>query len=264
VYFNPTFVFLFWFLLCRGLYGQIAEMQLTYEVKLWGALDPKIGNLYVFDSHSTYFHEREQRDTVTRIETKISENHYHTEIIPPASKRKYPNFFVQTDLKSNMVSATVKSERRRAKQYFLKENFYPLEGWTFHSDVKVIGGYSCNKATTNFSGREYEVWYTIDIPINVGPWKLHGLPGAMVSVIDKDKRVSFQLQSIRYREKAPEVAKRINIKREKFIPCERRMQFQKDWQERSAARFLSSIDRDQYEDVTLVESKFEFIQTSCN
>ncbi|MCY4560905.1 MAG: hypothetical protein OXC03_01035, partial [Flavobacteriaceae bacterium] len=96
------------------------------------------------------------------------------------------------------------------------------------------------------------------------PWKLHGLPGAMVSVIDKDKRVSFQLQSIRYREKAPEVAKRINIKREKFIPCERRMQFQKDWQERSAARFLSSIDRDQYEDVTLVESKFEFIQTSCN
>ena len=33
----------------------------------------------------------------------------------------------------------------------------------------------CKKATTNFRGRYWEVWYTEDIPISQGPWKLCGI-----------------------------------------------------------------------------------------
>ncbi|RQE01044.1 GLPGLI family protein, partial [Prevotella intermedia] len=41
-------------------------------------------------------------------------------------------------------------------------------------------GMECKKATTNFRGRYWEVWYTEDIPISQGPWKLCGLPGMIL------------------------------------------------------------------------------------
>lgn len=37
-------------------------------------------------------------------------------------------------------------------------------------------------ATTNFRGREYIVFYTDNILTNIGPWKLHGLPGLILKV----------------------------------------------------------------------------------
>jgi hypothetical protein len=38
----------------------------------------------------------------------------------------------------------------------------------------------CKKATTNFRGRYWEAWYTEEIPIGQGPWKLCGLPGMIL------------------------------------------------------------------------------------
>lgn len=32
-------------------------------------------------------------------------------------------------------------------------------------------------ATTQFRGLTYTAWFALDIPINEGPWKFHGLPG---------------------------------------------------------------------------------------
>jgi GLPGLI family protein len=48
--------------------------------------------------------------------------------------------------------------------------------------IKKINGYTCNKAITKFRGREYEAWFTTQIPINFGPFKFNGLPGLIISI----------------------------------------------------------------------------------
>ena len=64
--------------------------------------------------------------------------------------------------------------------YLITEDI-SIPDWTIYEDSTLtVLGMECKKATTNFRGRYWEVWYTEDIPISQGPWKLCGLPGMIL------------------------------------------------------------------------------------
>ena len=64
--------------------------------------------------------------------------------------------------------------------YLITEDI-TIPEWTMYEDSTItVLGMECKKATTNFRGRYWEVWYTEDIPISQGPWKLCGLPGMIL------------------------------------------------------------------------------------
>ncbi|MEM6516789.1 MAG: GLPGLI family protein [Bacteroidota bacterium] len=69
------------------------------------------------------------------------------------------------------------------KYYFLKENI-PSIPWDIKQEYKTVSGLNCQKAAGSFRGRTYIVWFTEDIPINLGPWKLGGLPGLILEAED--------------------------------------------------------------------------------
>lgn len=75
---------------------------------------------------------------------------------------------------------------------------FPTFTWNVSRDIKKIGGYTCYKATTRFRGRDYTAWFTMDIPIQDGPWKFWGLPGLILEVSDSLNQVKFTAQSIIY------------------------------------------------------------------
>ncbi len=59
----------------------------------------------------------------------------------------------------------------------------PKLNWTFVTDsTKEIFGYTCNLALTHYSGRDYYVWYAVDVPLPYGPYKFYGLPGLAMKV----------------------------------------------------------------------------------
>ena len=63
--------------------------------------------------------------------------------------------------------------------------------WQLHPDTMTILSYPCQKATCRFRGRDYTAWYTMDIPVSDGPWKLHGLPGLILKAEDSRGHFSF-------------------------------------------------------------------------
>lgn len=73
----------------------------------------------------------------------------------------------------------------------------PVIPWQLKNEVKTILGYVCKKAEATFRGRKYTVWYTSAIPVSVGPWKLQGLPGAILEAKSEDGEVVFEAESIR-------------------------------------------------------------------
>lgn len=84
---------------------------------------------------------------------------------------------------------------------------YPSEWeeiiWTYSEDEPVQwNGYTCNKASTTFAGREYTAWYTFDIPIVYGPYKFYGLPGLIVKLEESTGMYIWEINSLSMK-KAP-------------------------------------------------------------
>ena len=90
-------------------------------------------------------------------------------------------------LKSSLVEI-----RNVATDEFLIKTSFTKQIWDIHEDTKVIGGYTCQKASTTFGGRNYTAWFTLDIPFAFGPWKLHGLPGLILQAVDERNEVTFE------------------------------------------------------------------------
>lgn len=69
--------------------------------------------------------------------------------------------------------------------------------WNISAEKAKIGSYNTQKATTEFGGRQWEAWFTSDIPLQDGPYKFHGLPGLIVKVEDAGKNYSWELKGNR-------------------------------------------------------------------
>lgn len=63
--------------------------------------------------------------------------------------------------------------------------------WEIGDSTKAILGYDCIKAHTNYHGRDWTVWFTPEIPLQEGPWKLCGLPGLILEATETSGQHSF-------------------------------------------------------------------------
>ena len=77
-------------------------------------------------------------------------------------------------------------------QFLYKEVLNDFQ-WVFSEETKTYKGYTCKRASTNWKGRSYVVWYTEEIPIAEVPYKFSGLPGLIVEISDTNNDYHFEL-----------------------------------------------------------------------
>ena len=123
------------------------------------------------------------------------------------------SLFVNKDTSLGINNMVVKADKQKDRgifinrledklyQYYpiLNKDFYIKEDsisqkiqWTIIDSVKKeIMGYSCTLATCSFRGRQYQAYFSPDIPFFTGPWKLAGLPGTILDASTKDGMYRF-------------------------------------------------------------------------
>ncbi len=88
------------------------------------------------------------------------------------------------------------TEKVTETSYFEMDNWQYEEDWQkpdweITEETKEIIGYQCFKATANFKGRQWTAWFTPEIPVQDGPWKLCGLPGLILEAEDGNGEYRF-------------------------------------------------------------------------
>jgi GLPGLI family protein len=119
----------------------------------------------------------------------------------------YFNFDINTPISLGMLTDI-------NNNYTIDHNFFPIDfaaikfdtlfvkdkariiSWELLNETKNINSFSCQKAIGNFRGRTYTVWFTNDIPVSLGPWKLNGLPGLILEATDSLNQFQFFAEKI--------------------------------------------------------------------
>ena len=167
-------------------YSQEQIVKIDYDLYVNGfSMSTKNSELFIGDEYSLFV----WNDTISRIEEEETEENqlkFSLEVTDSIGKMNY-----YTRNKDSIFTRSVGLEEVQ----ILKEKRPAIE-WELHPEIKTIGKLECNKASCSFRGRTYEVWYTPDIPIFEGPWKLHGLPGLVMEVKDKEGMLQIYFKKI--------------------------------------------------------------------
>ena len=83
------------------------------------------------------------------------------------------------------------------EDWFRYEEDMPRLDWELTDSVTTVLGYVCKSARCSFHGREWTVFYTEDIPLMDGPWKLQGLPGLIMMASDDNGHYTFECIGIK-------------------------------------------------------------------
>lgn len=78
----------------------------------------------------------------------------------------------------------------RKHPWILTEKIPEID-WEITQQQKKFGPLTAFLATGVYGGREYNVWFTPEIPIPLGPHRLNGLPGLILEAKSTDGMVSF-------------------------------------------------------------------------
>lgn len=103
----------------------------------------------------------------------------------------YEDFYFDYPKKGTMSVFT-----RYLKNTYMYTESNPKPMWTLLPETMTILGYTCQKASTQYHGRVWYAWFTIEIPIQSGPWKLKGLPGLILRAEDSDRYFIFEATEI--------------------------------------------------------------------
>lgn len=97
---------------------------------------------------------------------------------------------------SYYIVKSFKDNNMRSYDFTGLELFYYDESpdgweWEISDSTKNVLGYECIRAVSDYHGRKWEAWFSPEIPISNGPWKLNGLPGLILEASTEGGEYSF-------------------------------------------------------------------------
>lgn len=82
--------------------------------------------------------------------------------------------------KDNVSALTTLYDKLADASVYYAEPFDELQWNVVEDSTKTVLGYECVMATAGYHGRTWTAWFSPEIPVQDGPWKLRGLPGLIL------------------------------------------------------------------------------------
>ena len=193
------------------LFAQKAQIKASYDYHFFDPRGIEKHHDYILlagTDCSKFYNEHTQWVDSMRCTDKGNQWYNQTSMIVMGQVMGKPRDEVETILESSGVGQPVTTYIVKGKGKFKVWDMVYHEyrkytddieerDWSITEDsVKTVLGYDCLLATANYHGRQWKVWFTPDIPINAGPWKLLGLPGLIMEAVDSTGQHHFTITGI--------------------------------------------------------------------
>ena len=193
--------FLFLCLASLGAFSQVADLKVNYKYHHYNPMGKEINSQMILltnKDQSKFFNIlNEQVDSMmVTPEGSIS---YGQMVQAAMAKNDVSNLPIKKEpmyvLKSRKDSIIFVYDLVGADFWFYDEPLTAQE-WNITDSTNTILGYECIKAICDYRGRHWIAWFTPEIPIHDGPWKLSGLPGLILIAEDSSGQYSFVADGI--------------------------------------------------------------------
>lgn len=153
---------------------------------------------YILNSENESKSFLKGNQTYTRLE--FDKNYSSYKIIPSLAIQENELLVIQALLTNDYYLDINNSQNHLIKELKGKEVLVKFDReveWEILDEYKTILGFTCQKAISRV-GDEFdftyveEAWFTTDIPVSTGPHSFHGLPGLILELVFKGRRVYAQ------------------------------------------------------------------------
>ncbi|MCF6308381.1 MAG: GLPGLI family protein [Flavobacteriaceae bacterium] len=126
------------------------------------------------------------------VKSSLNENDSLEVIGPKVICRDYK--FYYNDFKKDSTYTILYNTYCKNKVLIKDTINYPK--WEIKDECKKIGKYNAQKATAFINDRTWTVYFTNELGINGGPWRLIGLPGLVLEATENTSTYEFKLTEI--------------------------------------------------------------------
>jgi len=186
---------LLYFLVTSLFFGAYAQdtaketMVINYDVSVYDANDD-YGAIVFYNTVLT------TNGVQSEFVLKTKDTVFDSEIY--GTMDNYLPLFYRALYKNNLHKPEVYyKESRGIKNYKLIKDNFKID-WTYTNQTKIVNGNLCYKALCTFRGRNYEAFYSKEIPYSDGPFKFSGLPGLILEINSLDGAVKMKATQITY------------------------------------------------------------------
>lgn len=188
--------FLFLFLLSTLSYSQTGKITYSSVFNFKGKVNEYRSDLY-FAKNISFYQKQMDAEKKSNREQKSTEDGDGrlVEINITVGNDSIGDVYYYNLRNPNIVVTRNAIYKDNKPNYFVFNDSTNIK-WQLQEEYKEISGYPCQKASTTFRGRNYEAWFTSEIPLSFGPWKFNGLPGLILEIYDQTNQVYFGVEHI--------------------------------------------------------------------
>ena len=133
----------------------------------------------------------------------------------------FPHVRMSTYVYKNYPTGQMTITDRISSQGYCYVDSLHAQTWTMGDSTREVLGYTCQQATADFRGRRWTAWFTTDIPVSDGPWKLGGLPGLILKAYDEGQQHVFTAVGLERVKDEPIIFNQQNGRNRRFEPTNR-------------------------------------------
>ena len=133
----------------------------------------------------------------------------------------FPHVRMSTYVYKNYPTGQMTITDRISSQSYRYVDSLHAQTWTMGDSTREVLGYTCQQATADFRGRRWTTWFTTDIPVSDGPWKLGGLPGLILEAYDERQQHVFTAVGLERVKDEPIIFNQQDGRNRRFEPTNR-------------------------------------------